>query len=138
MTKRRSGGIDFYCSNRGRRGGCGHTYSVLLAKVLPRRQLYAPRLWLFISYLLRGLSRREAWRAAGVPFSLRHAYRVWRRILERRHEIAEALCRLRAPPPSEQREPILQLFEHLTGAFAPNDEDPITAFQLHFQRPFLG
>ena len=31
-------GWRFYCSNRGRRQGCGHTFSVLLSRCLRRRQ----------------------------------------------------------------------------------------------------
>ena len=36
-------GFRFLCSNRRRRQGCGRTYSILLAYVLPRRYTPAPR-----------------------------------------------------------------------------------------------
>ena len=128
------GGGDFFCSNRGRRGGCGRTFSVLLADVLPRRQLRASTLSSFIQNVLRGLSRREAWREAGAPFTPRHARRVWQSIVERYDHIAETLCRLRPPPFCDHQEPLIQLFKHLLEVF-PNN--PIASFQLYFEQPFL-
>lgn len=126
-----------YCRNRDGGGGCGRTHSILLASVLCRRQLRAPRLWKFLSFALRGLSRRAAWRRAGAPFSTRHAYRIWARIERGLGALGAALCRIIDPPESAQTDPLLQVFEHLGRALAPAP-CAITAFQARFQTGFLS
>jgi hypothetical protein len=126
------------CSNRQRgQQGCGKTFSILPCDVLRRRQVDAPRLFDFFTGMLRGLSRHAAWRALGLIFSIRHAYRVWQAFLDQQLRLRERLCRLLAPPPSTAAQPELQLLEHLQAAFA-GAACPIAAFQLNFQEGFLG
>jgi hypothetical protein len=134
---RRLRGFRFFCNNRGRRRGCGRTHSFLLGGVLRRRQLTAPRLWSFLFYALSGLSRLAAWRRAEAPFSLQHAYRIWRAVERRQGELCAALCRLADPPDSTRACALLQLVEHLHRAFA-GGGCPIAAYQTHFQQGFLG
>jgi len=126
------------CGNR-RRGqeGCGKTFSILPCDVLRRRQVAAPQLCGFFTGMLRGLSRHAAWRALGLVFSLRHAYRLWQAFLDQQLRLRERLCRLLAPPKSAAALPELQLLEHLQAAFAAA-ACPIATFQLHFQEGFLG
>ena len=45
-----------FCSNRGRRGGCGRTFALVLAEVLPRHTVTAPLLWRWLVSWLAGLS----------------------------------------------------------------------------------
>jgi hypothetical protein len=127
------------CSARRRRGavGCGRTFSLLRADVLDRRQVRAPQLFAFFSGMLRGLSRRAAWRALGLSVSLRHAYRLWQAFLNHQLRLRELLNRLGPPPASAVAEPALQVLEHLQRVFAAAP-CPVAAFQLHFQEGFLG
>jgi hypothetical protein len=126
------------CSARRRRGGvgCGKTFSILGGEALYRRQVSAPQLFAFFSGMLRGLSRRAAWRALGLIFSIRHAYRLWQAFLDHQLRVRELLSRLGPPPASAVAEPALQVIEHLQSAFAAAP-CPLVAFQLHFQEGFL-
>jgi hypothetical protein len=126
------------CSDR-RRGqqGCGKTFSILPGDVLRRRQVTAPQLFEFFTGMLRGLSRYAAWKALGLIFSIRHAYRLWQAFVDQQLRLRALLCRLLAPPKSTAALPELQLLEHLQATFAAA-ACPIAAFQLHFQEGFLG
>jgi hypothetical protein len=125
------------CSNRRGRRGCGKTFPIYPCDVLRRRQVHAPRLFDFFTGMLRGLSRYAAWKALGLIFSIRHAYRLWQAFVDQRLRLRALLCRLLAPPKSTAALPELQLLEHLQAAFAAA-ACPIAAFQLHFQEGFLG
>jgi hypothetical protein len=104
---------------------------------LYRRQVNAPQMYDFFSGMLRGLSRRGAWAALGLLFSIRHAYRLWRAFLNRQLRLRVLLSRLGAPPSSELADPALQVIQHLQSAFA-GEPCPVAAFQLHFDEGFLG
>ena len=127
------------CSARRSHGemGCGKTFSILRGDVLYRRQVNAPQLYDFFSGMLRGLSRRGAWAALGLLFSIRHVYRLWRAFLNRQLRLRVLLSRLGAPPSSELADPALQVIQHLQSAFA-GEPCPVAAFQLHFDEGFLG
>lgn len=47
-----------YCANRGQRGGCGRSFSVFFADILPRHTLSTSFLWQLLSALLSGSSIR--------------------------------------------------------------------------------
>jgi hypothetical protein len=126
-----------FCSNRGRRGGCGRTFSLCLAEVLPRHTITAPMVWRWLLKLLAGLSLKSAAESLQLPFALETFYRL-RRSLRRKLDLIRArLCRRQAPPSSLQSDPLLQTVEHLQAVF-PGAECAPPAFQLHSQRPFLG
>ena len=97
----------------------------------------APQLFEFFTGMLRGLSRYAAWKALGLVFSIRHAYRLWQAFVDQQLRLRALLCRLLAPPKSAAALTELQLLEHLQAAFAVA-ACPIAAFQLHFQEGFLG
>jgi hypothetical protein len=136
-SEMRRRGHRFFCSNRGNREGCGHTYSILFTRCLPRRQLSAPQLDELIDHLLRGSCRGRARSAAGFPFSLQHVYGVWKTLRTNMPRLRALLCRLCFPPRVRRSEPLLQLFEHLRAAFA-HAPSPIEAFQHRFDEPFLA
>ena len=48
-----------YCSSRGQRGGCGQTFSIFLADVLPRHSVTATWLWKLFRQLLGGASLKQ-------------------------------------------------------------------------------
>jgi hypothetical protein len=126
-----------FCSNRGRRGGCGRTFSLMLADVLPRHTLTASLVWRWLVEVLAGLSLKAAAEKLRLPFALETVYRL-RRGLQRCLDLVRTrLCREQSPPASGQVDPLLQTVEHLRRVFS-DSECPPAAFQLHFQRPFLN
>lgn len=126
-----------FCSNRGRRGGCGQTFSIVLAGVLPRHTVSASLLWRWLIELLAGLSLKAAVEKLRLSFALETVYRLRRQLRLRLDSLRSLLCCEQEPPPSTQSNPLLQTAEHLRAVFA-RAECPPAAFQLHFQRPLLG
>ena len=59
-----------FCSNRGRRGGCGGTFSIFLAEVLPRHTFTATLVWPWLLERLAGLSLKAAADKLRLPFAL--------------------------------------------------------------------
>jgi hypothetical protein len=126
-----------FCSNRGQRGGCGRTFTVFLADILPRHTLTAALVWPWLLEVLAGLSLKAAVEKLRLSFALETIYRL-RRGLQRSLDLVRTrLCREQPPPVSTHTDPLLQTVEHLRTVF-PDSECPLAAFQLHFQRPFLS
>jgi hypothetical protein len=75
-------GQRFWCSNRHRRRGCGHTFSMVFSWVLRGRQATAPQLWAFLAALRRGEGVARAWRGAAPELSPRTGWRLLRADLE--------------------------------------------------------
>jgi hypothetical protein len=131
---RRVRGRRFFCSNRFRRPGCGHTFSTLFAPLLAGFVVVAHTLWRFIEQVTLGLSRKRAWEmvAAG-GLSLSSAYRLWRRLRRAQSSLRTRLCRQCAAPACLHDEPLAQLLSHF-GAVFPRAKCPFAGFQLGFQR----
>lgn len=126
-----------YCSNRGQRGGCGRTFSLVLADILPRHTLTASLVWRWLVEVLAGFSFKAAAEKLRLPFALETVYRLRRGLRRGLDLIRTRLCREQSPPVSGQTDPLLQTVEHLRAVF-PGSGCPPAEFQLHFQRPFLG
>jgi hypothetical protein len=126
-----------FCSNRGQRGGCGKTFSLVLADVLPRHTVSAALVWRWLVARLSGLSIKAAVEKLRLPFALETVYRLRRRLQHGLDQVRTRLCREQSPPVSRQAQPLLQTMEHLRAVF-PDSACPPAAFQLHFQHPFLG
>jgi hypothetical protein len=126
-----------FCSNRGRRGGCGKTFSIFLADMLPRHTLTATLVWGWLAQRLAGFSAKAAAEKAGLPFALETVYHLRRKLRRNLARLRTLLCRGQSPPSSAQADPVLQTVEHLQIVF-PRNECPPAAFQLGFQLPFLG
>ena len=127
-----------YCSRRGRRGGCGRTFPILLARVLPRHTFNAALLWAVLERVLDGHSIRAAWAAARVPLALDTTYHLIQRLRRHVSDWRTALSRLIPPPPAgNARDPLLQTIAHLRGAF-PACACPVEVFQLRLQRAVLS
>ena len=125
-----------YCANRGGREGCGRTFPILLADVLPRHTFSASLLWSVLEGLLGRLSIRAAWKSAGKPLALETTYHLIQRLRGHLAGVRTALSRLIPPPASAQRDPLLQTLAHLRAAF-PADPCPVETFQQRLQRPLL-
>lgn len=126
-----------FCSPRGRRGGCGRTFPIFFAPVLPRHTFTAPLLWKAIAGWLAGASIKASWEAAGLPLALDTLYHLLQRLRRRLNELRTALHSLGAPPGSKASDPLRQTFEHLRGVFAA-DSCPPERFHLRLQRSLLG
>lgn len=126
-----------FCSNRGTRGGCGRTFSLLLADVLPRHTFTASRVWSWLVELLAGLSAKAAAEKLRLPFALESVYCLGRKLRRRLDGLRSRLSREQPPPASDQVDPLLHTVEHLRSVFA-GEVCPPATFQLRFQHPFLG
>jgi hypothetical protein len=126
-----------FCSNRGNRGGCGHTFSIFLADTLPRHTVTATLLGRLLIALLAGASLRSAAHSLGLPFALETLYHLRRRLRRRIDAWRTLLCRRQPPPDSSQSDPLLQTVEHLQSLF-PGATALLIEFQLVFQQPFPG
>lgn len=125
-----------WCCNRGQRGGCGRSFAIFLADVLPRHTVRSATLWSLLDHWLRGGSIAAAVQALGLPFGLETLYHLLQRMRLRLVTVRSALSGQAPPPASAQTDPLLQTVEHLRGSFAGSD-CPVAQFQLHFQRPLL-
>ena len=125
-----------WCCNRGQRGGCGRSFSIFLADVLPRHTVTGPGLWRLLVRLLAGGSIKAAVEALAPPFALETLYHLLHRLRGRLAAVRSALCQRRQAPASSQIDPLLQTVEHLRRLFAKSD-CPCADYQLHFQRPLL-
>jgi hypothetical protein len=109
----------------------------VLADVLPRHTFTASLLWPWLVNVLAGLSLKAAAEKLRLPFALESVYRLRRQLHRRLDDLRSWLCREQSPPASRQLDPLGQTVEHLRAVFA-GQACPPAAFQLHFQRPFLG
>jgi len=121
-------GRRFFCSNRGRRPGCGRTFSVFLAQVIAGASVRTAALWRFCQGRLSGLSVLAAWEQARSGWSLEAAYRWWRRWRRAEPALRTQFSRGREPPGG--------LAAAVTGAFG--SLDPFACFQAREQRPWPG
>jgi hypothetical protein len=127
-----------FCSNRGQRGGCGRTYSLLYLGVLPRHTYTAPRLWDVLDQLgMGGRSIKSVWEHLRPPLTLDTLYHLLQRLRRRLSEVRSALCRETSPPPCDFAAPLLQTISHVRQAFLSSD-CPLSAFQHRFQQPLMG
>ena len=136
-AKERVRGQRVFCSNRGRWGGCGKTFSVFLADTLPRHTLTASLVWQWLLKLLTGLSLKAAAEKLRLPFALETVYRLRRRLRHGLDSLRTRLCREQTPPVSAHTDPLWQTMEHLQVVF-PRSGCPTADFQLRFQLPFLS
>lgn len=128
-------GRRFFCSNRGRRPGCGRTFSVQFESVLCCFVVGTLTLWCFVQAVLSGLTRRAAWlREARDVLSLSSAYRLWRRLGTAQSALRSRLCSEAPAPACASREPLAQLAGHLTVVLGDGQPDLLAAYQHHMQR----
>jgi predicted trehalose synthase len=126
-----------FCSDRGRRGGCGRTFAVFFGDVLPRHSVTAALLGHLLAGLLTGLALKSAVEALHTAFAVETFYRLQRRLRRRLDVVRAWLCRAQSPPVSGRADPLLQTVEHLQ-AIAGGATGGVTGYQLRFQQPLLG
>ena len=126
-----------FCSDRGQRGGCGRTFSVFLADVLPRFTLTAVLLWQWLALLLGGQSVQAAARGSRAPFADSTLYHTLGRLRWRLDLFRTGLCQIAPAPLSSHSDPLLQTLEHFAVAF-PRADCPFREFQTRFQKSLMG
>lgn len=120
-----------FCSNRGRRTGCGRTFSIWIASKIRRSSLTTVTLWAFLQRAAAG-SVAAAMRTAAGRRGGRCWQRIWRRFDRAQSRLRTALA-CRGPPPemppgTSHRPDIAQVLAHLQSAF-PHADDPLAAYQ---------
>ena len=126
-----------FCSDRGQRGGCGRSFSVFLADVLPRHSVTATLLWSLLCFWLGGLSLNAAALSLHSLFDVSAFYHLRRRLRGRLEVVRSLLCRDQKPPASSQADPLLQTVEHFQTVF-PNSSCPVRQFQIRFDQALMG
>jgi hypothetical protein len=126
-----------YCSSRGQRGGCGRTFSLFLADVLPRHSVTATWLWKLLGQLLAGISLTGAAQSLAAPFALETLYQVRRRLRLRLDVLRPLLCQRQKPPAGSDADPLLHTVRHLEALFR-EAVCPLQEFQLLLSCPLLG
>ena len=126
-----------WCSNRGRRGGCGRTMRIMFARLMPRHSVNAKMLSRLLKGLCGGGSVKHVWEACRLPVQLQSVYHLLRRFRDRLDAVRVALLSRCKPPGSLHADPLRQTAEHLRCAF-PQCENPVEAFQHTFQTPIMG
>ena len=129
-------GHRIFCSNRKNRKGCGHTFSILMARFLKHIILSANTVWHFLKNILNGMCKRKAMGNIQSIFSESLAYNIWQRFCINQTHIRTNLLRLKKPPAIHTNIPHIQTILHLDESFSYSD-CPISSFQLHFQLPFF-
>ena len=120
-----------FCSNRGRRPGCGRTTSVWIADKIRRLSVTTRTLGTFLRRAVAdGLA--AAIRAAPGPRSDRSWQRLWRRFDRAQSRLRTALL-ARGPPPDgapapARRPDLAHVLAHLHATF-PDADCPLAAFQ---------
>ena len=129
-------GSRFWCSSRRKgRPGCGRSFCVWLASVLPRHSVPAATLAAFLGAWQRlGGNVLAAWQSARTGFSTDSAYRWAKCFVRNQGEIRSRLCRARAPPRALAGLIHADLFEHLRLVFG--EVSFTKAFQIRFQEPW--
>jgi hypothetical protein len=129
-------GRRLFCSNRWNRGGCGHSFSVLLSSHLRRAFLRAGALWEFYLQVIVYGNVHAAFATGGFPLSLQSAYRWWQRLRTGQHRLRELLCRVHDPPTDAPVGVFAALLSHVQKAFG--NHNAIERFQEHFQEAWPG
>jgi len=125
------------CSDRGQRCGCGRTFPVLFAWVLPRHNFTATLVWQVVHKWLGGLSISASWQTITTPLALDSFYHLLQRLRHRITTLRTILSAVSRPPESKRQDPLLQTFEHLKVVF-PKVSCPVEAFHQRFQSPLTG
>ena len=89
-----------FCSDRGQRGGCGKTFPLFFAGVLPRHTFNATLLWALLLKLLAGSTIKSAAEILRLPFSQEAVYGIVRRCRLRLDRVRSLLLRAHAAPAS--------------------------------------
>ena len=122
-----------FCSDRGRRKGCGRTFSILLSIFMKRFTFCTKRIHSLLKNIMNGFGPTGNYQKT---VSVSSVYRIKKLFKINQHHVREKLFQIGPPPFCDTHDPILKTLKHLALCF-PDRNDPIRAFQLHFQKPFF-
>ena len=126
-----------FCNNRGNMGGCGKTYPVILMERMYQRIVSCQTLWGFLLLLLAGNRIKDAWEDTTRAFHTDTGYKTRESFRKNQSHIRTLLTRCGTLRKwNDIPDPLLQTIQHLKTAFR-TSSCPVSAFQLHFQKPFL-
>lgn len=129
-------GHRIFCSNRYRRYGCGKTFSISSADFIRHFTITAQNLWNSLILWLNGIPPHRIFKTLNIRFSSATIYRLIKTVMTAQSRIRTCLFRHYPQPPSCGNHALEQTIKHLIDVFK-NDSNPIAAFQLCFQEPFL-
>lgn len=130
-------GHRIYCSNRAQRPGCGRTFSIMLSTLFKKYIITTDILWQFLKQITKGLNIFQAFHSIKSIFQTSTAYRFIKIVILNQPNIRTFLLNKHPPPkPSKISHPIVETIHHLQSVFA-RHSDPLSAFQIHFQTPFI-
>lgn len=129
-------GRRLFCSDRGRRGGCGRTVAVRLASVIVRHVVRANTWFALFVALAHGARCAAAWRALSA-MSLRTGYRLRDRLAHARHALRTTLLSRAPPPEASSASADAQLVAHLRAILGA-DTGSFDRYQHTFQRSLLA
>lgn len=129
-------GRRIFCSNRGRRKGCGKTFSILAAEILKKFVIGAKSLWRFLRNIAAGLNTIESFRTSGLKFSHSTCYRLAKAFQRAQSKIRSKLLSICPAPCSLSKIAGIQTISHLRAAFR-YAACPVFSFQQFFQSSFL-
>ena len=123
-------GKRIFCSNRYTHSGCGRTYRLYLAQVVPGLHYAATHVMLFITLLLAGKTIAHAYFAATQQPNPRHAYR-WLNRLQR--QCCTFRCQLKTPHLASPMVYRSRRFQVVLGTLSCLIAQLGNSFCLHFQ-----
>ncbi len=129
-------GRRLFCSNRGRRHGCGRTIAVRLASVVVRHVVRADTWFALFVALAHGARCAAAWRSSST-MSPRTGYRLRDRLAHARHALRTTLFSRAPPPETESASADAQLVAHLHAVLGA-DLASFDRYQHAFQRSLLA
>jgi hypothetical protein len=125
------------CNDRGKMGGCGRTYPVVLIERMAGHIVACATFWAFLLLLLQGNTIKDSWKPATPPFCPDTGYKLRQAFIRSQSHIRTLLSKLGPPGKCPGgTDPVLQTIQQVRSAFS-GSSCPISAFQLRFQKPFL-
>lgn len=129
-------GRRLFCSNRGRRHGCGRTVAIRLASVIVRHVVRADTWFALFVALAHGARCAAGWRSSST-MSLRTGYRLRDRLAHARHALPTMLLSRAPPPEAVNASADAQLVAHLRAVLG-DDTASFDRYQHAFQRSLLA
>jgi hypothetical protein len=141
-------GLRVFCSNRGKAGGCGRTFSVWIADQVKRLFLDAQSLYRFLELAATSGNKSQAFGSLQSSMGHSATYRIWKRFLNAQSAVRTALTAFCPPPKQtlqtrsgEQQSTAMSsaraTIEHLKKAFKHSPLNPIAAYQNATQSFFI-
>lgn len=129
-------GRRIFCNNRKKSRGCGKTFSLLLPDFIARCTITSATLSTVIALLLKSCSPAAVARKVLGSFSNRYIYGLLVRLRLRQSFLRSKLLTRHSYEKLSCADPLLQTLHHLTEAF-PDEENPVSSFQIFFKTSFF-